>query len=115
MLSVQDWVQIRRLHRGGGFADQVDRSGAGVSKNTVKAAWASDGPLKCDERSVVRSSMRWSRRSGVGEGLPADAGHGDRRADRLADSQFRDRLVDSGRDTRRARKRWYHIRLARGP
>jgi len=48
MLSVQDWAQIRRLHRGGGFADQVDRSGAGVSKNTVKAAWASDGPLKCE-------------------------------------------------------------------
>ena len=41
-------VHIRRLHRGGGFADQVDRSGAGVSKNTVKAAWASDGPLKCE-------------------------------------------------------------------
>ena len=33
---------------GGGFADQVDRSGAGVSKNTVKAPWASDGPLKCE-------------------------------------------------------------------
>jgi hypothetical protein len=43
MLSVQDWEQVRRLHRGGGFADQVDRSGAGVSKNTVKAALASDG------------------------------------------------------------------------
>ena len=38
----------RRLHRGVGFADQVDRSGAGISKDTVKAAWASDGPLKCE-------------------------------------------------------------------
>ena len=40
---------------GGGFADQVDRSGAGVSKNTVKAAWASDGPLKCER--VQRGSI----------------------------------------------------------
>jgi hypothetical protein len=64
MLSVQDWAQIRRLHRGGGSADQVDRSGAGVSKNTVKAALASDGPLKYERAQRVRSSMRWSRRSG---------------------------------------------------
>jgi hypothetical protein len=64
MVSVQDRAQIWRLHRGGGFADQVDRSGAGVSKNTVKAALASHGPLKYERAQRVRSSMRWSRRSG---------------------------------------------------
>src|SRR6476619_1927709 len=46
MLSVQDWAQDSAATSGGGFADQVDRWGAGVSKTTVKAAWASDGPLK---------------------------------------------------------------------
>ena len=64
MLSVQDWRTDSAAASGGGLADQVDRSGAGVSKNTVKAAWASDGPLNVNERSVVRSSTRWSRRSG---------------------------------------------------
>jgi hypothetical protein len=48
MLSVQDWCTDSAAASGGGFADQVDRSGAGVSKNTVKAVWASDGPLKCE-------------------------------------------------------------------
>jgi hypothetical protein len=44
MLSVQDW--------GGFIGRRVCRSGRSfgcwVSKNTVKAAWASDGPLKCE-------------------------------------------------------------------
>ena len=43
MLSVQDWIQIRRLHRAEGLPMQIDRSGAGVSKNTVKAAWRLTG------------------------------------------------------------------------
>ena len=55
MLSVQDWRTDSAAASGGGFADQVDRSGAGVSKNTVKAAWASDGPLKCER--VQRGSI----------------------------------------------------------
>ena len=48
MLSVRDWRTDSAAASGGGFADQVDRWGAGVSKTTVKAAWASDGPLKCE-------------------------------------------------------------------
>ena len=68
MLSVQDWAQIRRLHRDGGFADQVDRSGAGVSKNTVKAALASDGPLNMNGRSGFDRRCDGAADPGVVEG-----------------------------------------------
>jgi hypothetical protein len=59
MLSVAGLGTDSAAASGGGFADQVDRSGAGVSKNTVKAAWASDGPLKCEraQRGSIVNAM----------------------------------------------------------
>ena len=44
MLKVEDWAEIRRLHRAEGQPVKVIARVMGISKNTVKAALASDGP-----------------------------------------------------------------------
>ena len=43
MLSVEDWAEIRRLHRAEGMPIKAIARLLGVSKNTVKAALASTG------------------------------------------------------------------------
>lgn len=44
MLKVEDWAEIRRLHRSEGQPIKVIARVMGISKNTVRAALASDGP-----------------------------------------------------------------------
>jgi DNA replication protein DnaC/transposase len=44
MLSVEDWAEIRRLHRSERMPIKAIAHALGISKNTVKAALASDGP-----------------------------------------------------------------------
>ena len=44
MLSVEDWAEIRRLHRAEGLPIKVIARVLGISKNTVKAALACDVP-----------------------------------------------------------------------
>jgi len=44
VLSVEDWAEIRRLHRSEGVPIKVIARVMGISKNTVKAALRSDGP-----------------------------------------------------------------------
>jgi len=44
VLSVEDWAEIRRLHRSEGMPIKVIARVMGCSKNTVKAALRSDGP-----------------------------------------------------------------------
>ena len=46
MLTVEDWAEIRRLHRAEGMPIKVIARALGVSRNTVRAALASDGPPK---------------------------------------------------------------------
>ena len=46
MLSVEDWAEIRRLHRAEGMPIKVIARVLGISRNTVRAALASDGPPK---------------------------------------------------------------------
>ena len=46
MLSVEDWAEIRRLHRAEGLPIKAIARVLGVSRNTVRAALASDGPPK---------------------------------------------------------------------
>jgi transposase len=46
MLSVEDWAEIRRLHRSEGLPIKAIARVLGVSRNTVKAAIASDAPPK---------------------------------------------------------------------
>jgi transposase len=44
VLSVEDWAEIRRLHRAEGLPVKAIARVLGVSRNTVRAAVASDGP-----------------------------------------------------------------------
>ncbi|MGH7749043.1 MAG: sigma factor-like helix-turn-helix DNA-binding protein, partial [Candidatus Dormibacteria bacterium] len=44
MLFVEDWAEIRRLHRAEEMPIKVIARVMGCSKNTVKAALASEGP-----------------------------------------------------------------------
>ena len=44
MLDVEDWAEIRRLHRSEQVPIKVIARALGISKNTVKAALRSDGP-----------------------------------------------------------------------
>jgi transposase len=44
VLNVEDWAEIRRLHRSEGQPIKVIARVMGISKNTVKAALASEGP-----------------------------------------------------------------------
>ena len=46
MLSVEDWAEIRRLRRSERLAISEIARVLGISRNTVKAALASDGPPK---------------------------------------------------------------------
>ena len=44
MLNVEDWAEIRRLHRAERLPIKMIARTLGVSRNTVRAALASDGP-----------------------------------------------------------------------
>jgi transposase len=44
VISVEDWAEIRRLHRAEGMPIKAIVRVLGVSRNTVRAALASDGP-----------------------------------------------------------------------
>ena len=44
MLSVEDWAEIRRLHRGEGLPIKLIARTLGISRNTVRAALAADAP-----------------------------------------------------------------------
>ena len=54
VLSVEDWAEIRRLHRAEGLPIKVIARVLGVSRNTVRAAVASDAPPRY-ERSAAGS------------------------------------------------------------
>jgi hypothetical protein len=46
VLTVEDWAEIRRLHRAEGMPIKAIVRTLGISRNTVRAALASDGPPK---------------------------------------------------------------------
>jgi transposase len=46
VLDVEDWAEIRQLHRAEGLPIREIARVMGVSRNTVRAAAASDGPPK---------------------------------------------------------------------
>ncbi|WP_129670259.1 IS21 family transposase [Phytoactinopolyspora endophytica] len=50
MLSVEDWAEIRRLHRAEGMPIKVIARVMGVARNSVRAALASDAPPKYRRR-----------------------------------------------------------------
>jgi transposase len=50
VLSVEDWAEIRRLHRAEGLPVKAIARLLGISRNTVRAAIASDAPPKYERR-----------------------------------------------------------------
>jgi len=49
-LSVEDWAEIRRLHRAEGMPIKAIARVMGISRNTVRAAIASDGPPRYERK-----------------------------------------------------------------
>ena len=49
-MSVEDWAEIRRLRRPEGVSISEIARVLGVSRNTVKAAVAADGPPKYERK-----------------------------------------------------------------
>ncbi|MDI9629201.1 MAG: helix-turn-helix domain-containing protein [Acidobacteriota bacterium] len=47
---MEDWAEIRRLHNSEGMAIRAIARRLGVARNTVRAALASDGPLKYERK-----------------------------------------------------------------
>jgi transposase len=52
VLSVEDWAEIRRLHRAEGLPIKAIARLLGISRNTVRAAIASDGPPRYERKSA---------------------------------------------------------------
>jgi transposase len=50
VLDVENWAEIRRLHRAEGLPIREIARVMGVSRNTVRAAVASDGPPRYERR-----------------------------------------------------------------
>ena len=50
MLTVEDWAEIRRLHRAEGMPIKAIARTLGISRNTVRAALASDGPPRYERK-----------------------------------------------------------------
>jgi transposase len=46
VLTVEDWAEVRRLHRAEGMPVKAIARTLGISRNTVRSALASDGPPK---------------------------------------------------------------------
>jgi transposase len=55
VLKVEDWAEIRRLHRAEGVPIKEIARRLGVARNTVRAALSSDGPPKY--RRAARGSI----------------------------------------------------------
>jgi transposase len=49
---VEDWAEIRRLHRGEGLPIKMIARTLGISRNTVRSAIASDGPPKYERKAA---------------------------------------------------------------
>ena len=52
MLGVEDWAEIRRLHRAEGLPIKMIARVVGCSRNTVRSALASDAPPRYERRQV---------------------------------------------------------------
>ena len=85
MLNVEDWAEIRRLHRAEGMSIKAIGRRLGVSRNTVRAALRSHdtAALRAAADAVGGGRGRAATSGALFGTDAADAGDGDRRADRL--------------------------------
>jgi hypothetical protein len=84
VLDVENWAEIRRLHRAEGLPIRAIARVMGVPGNTVRAAVASDGPPKYERPrpgSIVDGFEPAIRE--LLKAFPGDAGDGDRGAGRV--------------------------------
>ena len=65
---MEDWAEIRRLHRAEEVPIKEIARRLGIARNTVRAALASDRPPKYERPGGARWWTRSSRRSGVAAG-----------------------------------------------
>jgi hypothetical protein len=65
MLSVEDWAEIRRLHRAEGLPVKAIVRTLEVSRNPVRAALVSDGPPRYERPAKGSSRTGSSRGSGI--------------------------------------------------
>ena len=68
VLSVEDWAEIRRLYRAEGMPIKAIARVMGVSRNTVRAAIASDRPPKYERAAM--GSIRSYLTSAANHGIP---------------------------------------------
>ena len=97
MLTVEDWAEIRRLHRAEGMPIKAIVRVLGVSRNTVQAALARGraAEVRAGAGGVGRGRGR-AADPGAAAGVSDDAGDGDRGADRLdaVDPVLKDRVAE---------------------
>ena len=76
MISVEDWAEIRRLHRAEGLPIKQIARVMEVSRNTVRAAVRSDGPPEIEYRTVRMLAAALARciddAHAKAQNLPAD-------------------------------------------
>ena len=78
MLSVEDWAEIRRLHRAEQMPVKAIARAMGISRNTVRAAIASDRPPKYERKPAGSVVDGRAADPGAAAGVSDHAGHGDR-------------------------------------
>ena len=79
MLIVEDWAEIRRLRRSEGVSISEIARVVGCSRNTVKAALASEGPPRYERAPAGLLVDEYEPRiRELLTGVSADAGDGDR-------------------------------------
>jgi hypothetical protein len=83
VLSVEDWAEIRRLHRAEGMGIKTIARRLGISKNTVRRALSLHEPPRYQR--PVRGSIVDGRTAdpGVAGGVPGDALDSDHGTDRV--------------------------------
>ena len=84
VINVEDWAEIRRLHRAEGMPIKAIARRLGVARNTVRRALAGDraAAVRAGGEGLDRGRGRAADPGAVGRG-PDDADDGDRGADRL--------------------------------
>jgi transposase len=56
-LSVEDWAEIRRLHRAEGLPIRMIARTLGISRNRVRAALVTEAPPKYEGSSILMGQL----------------------------------------------------------